>query len=151
MKTFSFVAGALALGFLSGCTGSTNPADAHLFDNIRNLNSGEYDRQIAEKDRQAAEIVRNNNASRSRIASLESQRSQNSRTLGALQSDISSARRSAAAARNRVAGDPAKSQQLSQLESQISAVQSDVNSGADPSVARSELRRINSAINALGS
>jgi len=149
MKKTAFV---LLLGSglgLTACTGSTDPATANIFDNVRNLQSGEYDRQIAAKDAEAAAIIANNRASQSRISGLESQSASNSQTISALRSQIASVRGQASAARASVAGDPAKLARLTQLESQINAVQSDVNSGADPSVARAELNRVSAAIRAL--
>jgi uncharacterized coiled-coil protein SlyX len=144
---FVFLLGS-GLGLVA-CTGSTDPTTANIFDNVRNLQSGEYDRQIAAKDAEAAAIIANNRASQSRISGLESQSASNSQTIAALRSQIASVRGQASAARAAVAGDPAKLAQLTQLENQINAVQSDVNSGADPSVARAELNRVSAAIRAL--
>jgi chromosome segregation ATPase len=137
-----------ALG-LAACTGSTDPTTATLFDNIRNLQTGEYDRQIAAKDAEAAAIIANNRAAQSRISGLESQSASNSQAISALRAQIASVRGQAQAARAAVAGDPAKLARLNQLEGQISAVQADVNGGADPAVARAELNRVSAAIRAL--
>lgn len=135
---------------LAGCTGSTNPETATLFDNINNLNSGEYDRQIAANKAQADAISANNAASERRIAGLRNQRAANNNQIASLRSQVASTRQAAASARSRVAGDAGKTARLSQLEAQLSAVSAEVNSGAaDPGVASSELRRIRSAIAAL--
>jgi chromosome segregation ATPase len=147
-KTASLFLLGSAIG-LSACTGSTDPTTATLFDNIRNLQTGEYDRQIAAKDAEAAAIIANNRAAQSRISGLESQSASNSQTIAALRAQIASVRGQASAARAAVAGDPAKLARLAQLESQINAVQADVNSGADPAVARAELNRVSAAIRAL--
>lgn len=136
---------------LAGCTGSTNPETAHLFDNIRNLQTGEYDRQIAAKDAQAQAIIANNRASEARIGQMQRQASSNSAQISALRSQISSVRAEAATARSRVAGDPAKSAQLNRLEGQITAIQADVNAGGDPAVSRRELNQVSAAIRALTS
>ena len=150
MKTISsfFLAGS-AVFVLASCTGSTDPATASLFDNVRNLQSGEYDRQIAAKDRQAAAIIANNRAAQSRIGGLEAQSASNSQQIAALRSQIAAVRGQASAARPKVAGDPARAAQLRQLEGQINAVQADVGRGADPAVARAELNRVSAAIRAL--
>lgn len=134
---------------LAACTGSTDPTTATLFDNIRNLQTGEYDRQIAAKDAEAAAIIANNRAAESRISGLQAQSAANSRAIASLRSQIAAVRAEASAARAAVAGDPAKLSRLSQLEGQINAVQSDVNAGADPAVAQAELRRVSAAIRAL--
>lgn len=134
---------------LAACTGSTNPTTATLFDNVRNLQTGEYDRQIAVKDSEAAAIIANNRAAESRISGLQAQSAANSRSIASLRSQIAAVRAEASAARAAVAGDPAKLSRLSQLEGQINAVQADANAGADPAVAQAELRRVSAAIRAL--
>lgn len=134
---------------VAGCSGSTDPATATLFDNINNLQSGEYDRQIAAKDAEANAILRNNQASQARITQMQGQTQANSGAIASLRSQIASAQAQAAAARPKVAGDPAKAAQLRQLEGQITAVQADVNAGVDPGVAQAELRRVSAAIRAL--
>jgi chromosome segregation ATPase len=147
-KTASF----LLLGAvicLAACTGSTDPTTASLFDNVRNLQTGEYDRQIAAKDAEAAAIIANNRAAQTRISGLEAQTSSNNQAIAALRSQISAVRGQASSARTAVAGDPAKLARLSQLEAQINGVQADVNRGADPAVASAELNRVSAAIRAL--
>lgn len=141
--------GAVCLS-LAGCTGSTNPETATLFDNINNLNSGEYDRQIAANKAEANAILANNRAAERRISSLEAQRASNSRAISSLKGQVSSARSAASAARSAAAGDPAKLAQVRALDAQLASVSAEINSGAaDPGVARSELRRISSAYKAI--
>lgn len=151
MKHFLKGAGLLTMvATMSACSGSTNPETATLFDNINNLNSGEYDRQIAANKSQAAAILANNRAAEQRIAGLESQRASGAKTISALKGEISSTRRSAAAARQKAAGNPAKLQRVSALEAQLASVEADINAGnADQASAKSELRRIRSALTAL--
>lgn len=139
------------VGALAGCTGSTDPETASLFDNIKNLNSGEYDRQIAEKDREAQAIIANNQASQRRIDSKERQVSSNAGEISALKSQLSQVKAQAAAARAKVASDPAKVQRLNALEAQLSGIQSDVNMGSVSAATRSELSRVSLAISALTS
>ena len=135
---------------LVGCSGATNPETATLFDNINNLNSGEYDRQIASNKAEADAILANNAASERRISGLRNQSAANSSQLASLRSQLASAREAAASARSRVAGDAAKTARLTQLEGQLSTVSAEVNSGAaDPGVTSAELRRIRSAIASL--
>lgn len=134
---------------LAGCSGSTDPATATLFDNIQNLQSGEYDRQIAAKDAEAAAIMRNNQASQARITRMEGQSRANSSAIASLRRQIAQARSEAAAVRPQVAGDPVKAARLKQLEGQITAVQADLDAGVDPSVAKAELGRVSAAIRAL--
>ncbi|WP_444462154.1 hypothetical protein [Rhodobacter capsulatus] len=134
---------------LSGCSGSTDPETAHLFDNMRNLNNGEYDRQIAAKDAEAAAIIRNNNSAQARIGGLQSQTASNAQAIASLKSQIAAVRGEAAAARAQVAGNPAKLAQLNALEGQINAVQADVEAGGDIAVTRAELRRLSASIRAL--
>lgn len=142
------LAGAAAFG-LSGCTGSTDPATASLFDNINNLQTGVYDRQIAAKDAEAAAIIANNRASQARISGLEAQSASNSRNIAALRSQIAAVRGQASAARSQISADPSKIARLNQLEGQIRAIEADANGGGDPGVAGAELRRVSSAIRAL--
>lgn len=149
MKVTYFMGAVLGLAGLAGCTGSTDPATANLFDNVRNLQTGEYDRQIAAKDAQVSAILANNRAAESRIGGLSAQSKANSQKIAALRSQIAAARQEAAVARGKVAGDPAKLARLDQLENQISAVQSDVERGSDPGVAQAELARVSAAIRAL--
>ena len=139
----------VAAALLAGCSGSNDPATAHLFDNVQNLNSGEYDRQIAGKEAEAAAITRSNRAMEANVAVLQGQARQNEATISALSAEIAAARADASAMRLRVGGDPAKAERLSQLENQIVAVESDASSG-DATVLRGELTRIRSAIRALG-
>lgn len=140
----------IAAAGIAGCTGSTNPESATLFDNINNLNSGEYDRQISANQAQADAILRNNQAAEKRITNLESQRAANSGAISRLKAQAASTRQTALNARSRVAGDSVKSAQLSSLESQLASVSSEINAGsADSGIASAELRRINRAIAAL--
>ena len=133
---------------LAGCTGSTDPATATLFDNVRNLNSGEYDRQIYAKRAEANSIIAANDRSRANIARMESQRSANASTIASLRGQVASLRSQIASAK---ASNPGAAAQLNALNSQVSAVQSDVSAGGDPSVASAELARIRRAVVALSS
>lgn len=135
---------------IAACTGSTNPETASLFDNISNLNSGEYDRQIASNRSKAEAIIANNRAAEKRIGSLESQRAEGAKLITALRGEIAAARKTAASARERAGGDPVKIQRVSVLESQISSVEADVKAGnADSASAKAELRRIRSALTSI--
>lgn len=136
---------------LGACTGSTDPTTASLFDNIRNINTGEYDRQIAAKEAEAAAIARSNQQRERSIASLERERSQNASVIAQLRAEIEAVRQEAAVIRGQIAGDSAKIEQLGRLETQLTAVRADVDAGVDPAVARAEVRRIRSAIRALSS
>ncbi|WP_424980027.1 hypothetical protein [Leisingera sp. S232] len=139
-----------ALGVLTAlgaCTGSTNPEEASLFDNIHNLNTGEYDRQIESNKARAQAILANNRAAESRISGLENQAASNSRTIASLRNDIAETKAVAQQARASSAGDTAAIQRVSVLEQQLRSVESEVKSGtASPSVAKAELRRIRSAL-----
>ena len=145
MKRILALSPVLALG-LSACTGSTDPATATLFDNIRNLNSGEYTRQINAKQSQANALRGANARSRANIARMESQRAANASTIASLRGQAAALRSQISAAK---AANPGASAQLNALSSQVSAVQSDLSSGGDPGVAAAELRRIRSAVRAL--
>lgn len=134
---------------VAACAGSTNPETAGLFDNVRNLSNGEYDRQIAAKDAEAAAIVRNNNASKARIGAMQQQASANANEIQQLRAQIAAVREQAAGVRGQIAGDANKIARLNQLEGQVTAIQADVNAGATPAVARAELQRVSAAIRAL--
>lgn len=134
---------------LTACTGSTDPATGTVFDNFRNLQSGEFDRQIADKQAQADAIIAANNRSRQRIGSLEQQRASNASALPRLRAELASVRSEIAAARAAAQGNPARLSQLSALESQARAIDSDVARGGDASIASRELSSIRSAVRAL--
>lgn len=134
---------------LVACTGDTDPLTANVFDNIANIESGEYDNQIAAREAEAQAIINANNQSRGRINNLENQRAANVSTIASLRGDIATARAEIAQARARLAGNQAATARLAQLEGQVSAVQSDASSGGDPTVARAELGRIRAAVRAL--
>lgn len=154
MKGFTRVITPLAIGLgLAGCTGSTDPTTATVFDNIQNLSSGEYDRQIAAGEAQAAALVRQNQAREQELAALEQQRARNAGTITSLQREVAAVRGQAASTRAMLERDPAgnaaRLAQLGRLEAQIDSVGSDAGAGVDPAVVRSELGRISSAIRAL--
>jgi hypothetical protein len=150
MKTkFKFAFFVTCFSGLIGCTGETDPAKAGLFDNLANLNSGEYNRQIAAKDAEANAIIANNRASEQRIASLERQSSANASQISSLRGQIANTRAQATAARSKIGSDPAKISQLNALESQLNGIQSDVNAGSVSSATRTELTRVSAAISAL--
>ncbi len=134
---------------VAGCTGSTDPTTATLFDNINNLNSGEYDRQIAQNKAQADAILAQNKAAEQRNAQLAAQRDANQSEINALRKQIADVKAQGAKARAASASDPVKLQQVQALDKQLSAVERDVSSGASASVVRSELSRIKSAYRAL--
>ncbi len=134
---------------IAGCTGSTDPTTATLFDNIANLNSGEYDRQIANNKAQADAIIAQNRAAEQRNAQLAAQRDANSSEIASLRQQIAEVKAQGAQARAASASDPVKLQQVQALDNQLSAVERDVNSGASASVVSSELNRIKAAYRAL--
>jgi uncharacterized phage infection (PIP) family protein YhgE len=127
-----------SLLFVAGCTGSTDPTTATVFDNIANLNSGEYDRQIAQ-----------NKAAEQRNAQLAAQRNANQSEINSLRQQIADVKAQGAKARAASASDPVKLQQVQALDRQLVAVERDVSSGASPSVVRPELSRIKAAYRAL--
>jgi hypothetical protein len=131
---------------LANCTGSTDPTTATVFDNFKNIQSGEYDRQIAGKEAEARSIINANNASQGRLTGMERSRAANSAAISNLRGQISGARAEVARARVK---NPGASAQLAGLDRQLVAVQRDVESGGDAGVARAELGRIRSAVRAL--
>jgi chromosome segregation ATPase len=150
MRHMTLAAASLGLVALAGCTGSTNPETAGLFDNIRNLNSGEYDRQIAQNRSQAQAILANNRAAEARIGQMERQRSANETQLAALRRQAADARAQANQARARVAGNPAQEQRVNALITQISAIEQDINSGTvEPASASRELNQITALIRTI--
>lgn len=136
---------------LAGCTGETDPAKAGLFDNLNNLNKGEYNRQLAQGRSEAARIIADNNARQSNIAGLQSQKRSNSATAGRLRSQISSVQSQLSAARAKAAGDPAKLARLNQLGGQLSSVRAASQSGGSQSVLSAELSSIRKSIRLLSS
>lgn len=150
MKTIRFTTLGTAVLGLAACTGSTDPTTASLFDNINNLQTGEYDRQIAKNQSDAAAILANNRAAEQRISGLKSQRAANARQISSLRSAVAGARSDAAKARASASGNAVKLQKVSALESQINSVEREVSSGtADVGIASSELRRIRAALKAI--
>jgi septal ring factor EnvC (AmiA/AmiB activator) len=129
---------------LSACTGSTDPKTATFFDNLGNLSSGEYDRQIADKQAEAAGLQQESAARQQQVAALEQQRARNA-------SAISGARRDLASAKAAAANDPGQLAQLDQLTVQLNSAEAAERRGADPAATRSELKRIQDAIRAISS
>lgn len=136
---------------LAGCTGETDPAKAGLFDNINNLNTGEYDRQIAQGKSEAARIIRANNARQASINSLNNQQQANTATAGRLRSQIASVQSQLSAAKAKAAGDPAKLARLNQLGGQLASVRTASQNGGSQSVLSAELSSIRKSIRALSS
>lgn len=73
MNQKKIVIAIFGLTMLAGCTGEINPAKASLFDNLKNISSGEYDRQISEQNEEVEKIIASNKAARKNISSLETQ------------------------------------------------------------------------------
>lgn len=134
---------------LSGCNGSTNPAEAGLFDNIRNLESGEYDLQIAAKEAEAAAITRGNARLQADNNAKQALTQSNSALIAELRSEISALRAESTSIRSKLSGDPDRIGKLDRLDSQIMAVEADLAGGGDPSVLSGEVRRLRTAIRAL--
>ncbi|MCY4179464.1 MAG: hypothetical protein OXC60_04890 [Litoreibacter sp.] len=151
MKRLSSVFSVSALSVLVACNGSTNPLEADLFDNIRNINDGTYDRQIAANEAEAARIARSNSARQSSINSLNAQKNANSSTIARLRGEIASARSELSSVRAGLGGDQAKLARANQLDQQLRAVDADARAGLNPSLVRKELTRIRSSIRALSS
>ncbi|MEM7472691.1 MAG: hypothetical protein AAF340_15180 [Pseudomonadota bacterium] len=151
MKRITSVFSLGAFSVLMACNGSTNPLEADLFDNVRNINDGTYDRQIAANEAEAARIARSNSARQSSINSLNSQKSANSSTIAKLRGEIASAKGELSSVRAGLGGDQAKLARASQLDQQLRAVDADARAGLDPSLVRKELSRIRSSIRALSS
>ncbi|MGP3698201.1 hypothetical protein [Rhodobacter sp. NSM] len=150
MRSNSLPVVALLIGTaLAGCSGSTDPATAHLFDNIANLNSGEYDRQIAQKDAEAAAIVRSNQRMQGDIDSMQRQSNVNRRTIAGLNQQIASARSEAASVRGQLGSDSIRLGQLNGYERQLAAVEREASAGSDPAVLQGEVARIRASIRAL--
>lgn len=145
MKTLVLSAAAVTL-LLAGCTGSTNPADAGLFDNIRNLQSGEYDRQIAAKEAEAAAITRANATIAADNSAMQAQSASNTALIAQLRAEIQALRAESSALRSNASVDKA---QLDRIDGQITAVEADLANGGDPSVLSAEMRRLRMAIRAL--
>lgn len=128
---------------LGACTGSTDPRTATFFDNLGNLSSGEYDRQIAGKQAEAAGLRQENAARRQQVAALEQQRARNASTISQTRRDLASAKAAA--------DDPAERAELEQLTLQLDRAEAAERRGADPAATRSELERIQDAIRAISS
>ncbi len=149
MRKMQIFGAAAVAALLSGCTGSTNPADAGLFDNIRNLESGEYDRQIAAKEAEAAAITRANASLQADNSAKQARTQANAALIAQLQAEIRSLRAESSAIRTRIAADPDRITELDRLDGQITAVEADLAAGGDPNVLSGEMRRLRSAIRAL--
>ncbi|GFE64084.1 hypothetical protein [Litoreibacter roseus] len=151
MKPVSILTFCVAAAGLAGCTGSTDPSEAGLFDNIRNINTGEYDRQIAQNEAEAARITRENQARQSSINSLNRQKASNASTISSLRREIAALQSQLSSLRADAGSDAGKLAQINQLENQLVEVRSDANNGASAGIVRAELGRIRSAVRALSS
>ena len=150
MRHMTFAVVSLGLVALAGCTGSTNPETAGLFDNMRNLSSGEYDRQIAQNRSQAEAILANNRAAEARIGQMERQRAANESQLASLRRQAANTRAQANQARARVAGNPEQEQRVSALITQISAIEQEIAAGTvEPTSAARELNQISALIRTI--
>jgi len=136
---------------LAGCTGETDPSKAGLFDNLNNINTGEYDNQIAQGRAEAARIIRDNKAREASIANLNNQQRANSATAGRLRSKIASVQSQLSSAKANAAGDPAKLARLNQLGGQLSSVQAASQNGGSQSALNAELDSIRRSIRLLSS
>lgn len=143
--------GGLAALTIAGCTGTRNPEDANIFDNISNLSTGVYQEEVAVREAQAQAIINANNATQGRIDNLDNQRQANASVLASLRGEVATVNAEIAAARAKLAGNAAASQELNALEAQVRSVNADVEAGGDASVARAELGRIRSAVRLLSS
>lgn len=148
MKVKSVIVTVLGCIVLVGCVGETDPSKANIFDNIRNIETGEYDRQIEANDAEVERIIARNKAAERNISSLEKQQSFNSREIDSLRIELEALKSRLNALRNSSAGK-SNATQVSVLERQVEAIESDLTSGASPKTLRSELRNISAAISAL--
>lgn len=142
MRRSIFVAASAIL--LPACTGSTDPTTATFFDNLGNLSSGEYDRQISDKQATAAGLQQENAERQQQVAALEQQRARNASAISGTRRDLASAKAAAAA-------DPAQMAQLDRLTVQLDSAEAAERRGADPAATRSEVKRIQDAIRAISS
>ena len=139
----------VSLTAIAGCTGSTDPTTATFPDNLANLNSGEYDRQIAQNKAWAAAIEAQNNSATRRNAQLEKLRDVNQREITALRKQIEAVKVQGDKAHAASASDPVKLKQVQALDNQLVEVERDVLSAPDPSVLWKELEQIKLAYHAL--
>lgn len=142
---------ALGLGsiVLLGCTGETDPTKANIFDNINNLQTGEYDRQIAEQEALAASIAADNQATSAENQRLEGQRQANVSAIASLKREIRDVRALISSTRQQVSSEPEKIAKLNGYQAQLAAVESSVDQSGASSALRSELSSIRAAVRAL--
>ena len=150
MKLKALTISALGCMLLAGCEGETDPSKANIFDNLRNIETGEYDRQIATNDAEVERIISSNRAVRRDINTLETQKVSNSSEIASLRREIASLKTRLNALRSSSAGQ-ANAGQISALEGQVKAIEADFNAGASPKTLRSELQNISAAISAFSS
>ena len=135
---------------LAGCEGETDPSKANIFDNLRNIETDEYNRQIASNEAEVERIIASNNAAQRNINSLEANQASNSREITLLRSEIAALKSRLSALRSSAAGQT-NAAQVSALEGQVTAIEADLNAGASPKTLRSELRNLSKAISAFSS
>jgi len=150
MKVKSLIVTVLGCTVLVGCVGETDPSKANIFDNLRNIETGEYDRQIEANDAEVERIIARNKAAERNISSLEKQQTFNSREIDSLRIELEALKSRLNALRSSSAGK-SNATQVSVLERQVEAIEADLNAGASPKTLRSELRNISAAISALSS
>lgn len=150
MKLKSVISSALGCILLAGCEGETDPSKANIFDNLRNIETGEYNRQIEANDSDVERIIASNNAAQRNINSFEAQKASNSSEIALLRNEISTLKSRLSALRSSAAGQT-NAVQVSVLEGQVTAIEADLNAGASPKTLRSELRNISAAISAFSS
>lgn len=134
---------------LGACTGSTDPTEAGFFDNIRNVNDGTYDRQVASLEQQAAQIEADNRATAAQNQALARQQAANAAEIAALQSEIADLEAIIGQTRAQVASSPQQLVRLDAISDQLQSVKLSADRGTDPSVLRSELANIRAAVRAI--
>lgn len=150
MRLKSVFSSAIGCILLAGCEGETDPSKANIFDNLRNIDTGEYNRQIAANESEVERIIASNNAAQRNINSLEANKTSNSREIASLRSEIAMLRSRLSALRSSAVGKT-NAAQVSALEGQVTAVEADLDAGASPKTLRSELRNLSTAISAFSS
>lgn len=120
---------ALSALLLSACTGSTDPSQASLFDNIGNLATGVYAEQEAENAAQIATLEADVAAREREVAAARQAQAANAAAIAELERSIAEGERALAALRAN-ADSPADLDAAARLEGELNRARSAAGDGS---------------------
>lgn len=134
---------------LAGCTGSTDPYEAGLLDNIRNLGTGEYGRQVQDLDRQTASAAAEIESNQAALDAERQAQSANAAELSRLRQQIASVQSDIDKALAKISAEDTRRPELVKLKGNAAQIHQAVASGSPPSNASAQIDSIRASLRAL--